>query len=396
MLNSESHSTTTVHTMARKLDAGEVLWEEKTPILPHATLDSLIRETKAKSAGALWHVLEVLAHGKKPVVIREIENKGAYYTFPRPNTRRLSVRGGTHCCDVEKSTMKFIYTVDVEDWYQVENLRPALPRDRWMDCEARVEDALDRLLDLCDQRGVKGTFFILGWIARRHPQIVQLIASRGHEIACHGFNHDMLTGMTEVDIRQDIADAKALLEDSASVAVIGYRAPNFSITDRALEILAELGFAYDSSLFPFAQHERYGKVDTTSFEQLGPNVCRHRHNGLLEFLLPMRKVGHIPLPWAGGGYFRLLPGGFYRSGVRAILDRGETFVFYMHPWEIDPGQPYVRALKPSARFRHYVGLAGAYQKLDQLLDRFGGTVRLCDLAQQLGSENSQVGRPLSN
>jgi polysaccharide deacetylase family protein (PEP-CTERM system associated) len=289
--------------------------------------------------------------------------------------------------------MSFVYTVDVEDWYQVENLRPALPRDRWMDCEARVEDTIERLLDLCDQKGVKGTFFILGWLARRHPQIVKHIASRGHEIACHGFNHDMLTEMMEADVRQDIADAKALLEDSAGVAVTGYRAPNFSITDRALDILADLGFVYDSSLFPFTQHDRYGKIDTTPFEQLGPNIYRHRGNGLLEFLLPMRKLGYMTLPWAGGGYFRLLPAALYRHGVRAILDRSETFIFYMHPWEIDPEQPYVRAIKPSARFRHYVGLAGAYQKLEQLLGRFGSTVRLCDLAQEIGKAKPQAISP---
>jgi polysaccharide deacetylase family protein (PEP-CTERM system associated) len=288
--------------------------------------------------------------------------------------------------------MSFIYTVDVEDWYQVENLRPALPRDRWEGCEARVEDAIQRLLDLCDQKGVKGTFFILGWIARRHPQIVKEIASRGHEIACHGFNHDMLTTMSETGIRQDIAHAKALLEDSAGVAVTGYRAPNFSITDQALDILADLGFVYDSSLFPFAQHERYGKIDTTRFDRLGPNIYRHRDNGLLEFLLPMRKVGQMALPWAGGGYFRLLPGGLYRKGVRAILDREETFIFYMHPWEIDPGQPYIRGIKRSARFRHYVGLAGAYAKLDQLLGSFGGTMRLCDLARGIERDDRRAGK----
>lgn len=301
-----------------------------------------------------------------------------------------SAKKVTLCCDVERLRMSFIYTVDVEDWYQVEGLRPALPRNRWMDCEARVEDAVKRLLALCEQKGVTGTFFVLGWIARRHPRIVEDIAAGGHEIACHGFNHDMLTTMTEKEIRRDIADAKALLEDSSGLAVTGYRAPNFSITDRALDILADLGFVYDSSLFPFARHERYGKIDTTPFERLAPNIYRHQGTGLLEFLLPMRKIGHMTLPWAGGGYFRLLPAGLYRSGVRAILDRSETFVFYVHPWEIDPGQPYVQAVKPSARFRHYVGLAGAYRKLDRLLGQFGGSVRLCDLAEEIESDGCQA------
>ena len=240
--------------------------------------------------------------------------------------------------------MNFVYTVDVEDWYQVENLRPSFPRDVWLQCESRVEDALARLLELCDQKGVKGTFFVLGWIARRHPQIVRAIAAGGHEVACHGFNHDMLTALDEAAIRRDIAAAKALLEDTAGVKVSGYRAPNFSITDAALGILADLGFDYDLSLFPFAYHGRYGKLDTSRFEELAANVYRHKDHGLLEFVLPLRRIGRIAVPWAGGGYFRLFPAGVYRAGVRAILERDRTFVFYMHPWEIDPGQPHVRTI----------------------------------------------------
>ena len=279
--------------------------------------------------------------------------------------------------------MSFVYTVDVEDWYQVENLRSSFPRDVWLQCESRVEEAMRRLLDLCEQKGVKGTFFVLGWIARRHPQIVKAIAAGGHEVACHGFNHDMLTVLDEAAIRHDIAAAKALLEDTAGVRVTGYRAPNFSITNRALEILADLGFEYDSSLFPFAQHDRYGKLDTSRFEMVAANIYQHKDNGLLEFVLPLRRIGRMAVPWAGGGYFRLLPAGVYRGGVRAILDRDETFIFYMHPWEIDPGQPHVKTIKASARFRHYVGLASAYRKLDQLLGQFGGTLLLADLAERV-------------
>jgi polysaccharide deacetylase family protein (PEP-CTERM system associated) len=237
------------------------------------------------------------------------------------------------------------------------------------------------LLRLCEEKKVKGTFFILGWIAKRHQRLVKAIAAGGHELACHGFNHDMLTTMSEGAIRRDIADAKALLEDSSGARVTGYRAPNFSITSPALDILAELGFIYDSSLFLCAYHDRYGKIDLTVFEKIVPNIFRHRANGLLEFVLPMFKIGPMRLPWAGGGYFRLLPGGCYRRAVRAMLDRNEAFIFYLHPWEIDPGQPYVKAIKASARFRHYVGLRGAYHKLDQLLGQFGGTVRLADLAE---------------
>ena len=162
--------------------------------------------------------------------------------------------------------------------------------------------------------------------------MVRAIAASGHEVACHGFNHDMLTALDEAAIRQDVADAKALLEDSSGTPVSGYRAPNLSITDRALDILADLGFVYDSSVFPFAHHNRYGKIDTSLFEEIAPNIYHHRTNGLLEFVLPMRRFGRLGLPWAGGGYFRLFPAGLYRRGVQAILKRHRAFIFYMHPW----------------------------------------------------------------
>ena len=279
--------------------------------------------------------------------------------------------------------MSFIYTVDVEDWYQVENLRPSFPRDTWLNCESRVEDAVQRLLELCAEKEVKGTFFILGWIAKRHPQLVKAIAAGGHEVACHGFNHDMLTVMNEAAIRRDIAAAKPLLEDSCGVSVTGFRAPNFSITNPALDILADLGFEYDSSLFPFARHDRYGKIDTSRFERLGANIYRYKDNGLLEFVLPIRRIRRVDLPWAGGGYFRLLPIRVYCGGVRAILAQNETFIFYMHTWEIDPGQPHVKTVRAAARFRHYVGLKGAYRKLEHLLGQFGGSTRLTDLAHRV-------------
>lgn len=281
--------------------------------------------------------------------------------------------------------MSFVYTVDVEEWFQVENLRQSFPRNTWPQCESRVEDAVRRLLDLCEQKGVKGTFFVLGWVAKRHPRIVRDIGACGHEVACHGFNHDMLTALDEAAIRRDVGDAKALLEDVSGKPVTGYRAPNFSITDRALDILVDLGFAYDSSVFPFAHHKRYGRVDTALFEPLAPGTYRHRKTGLLEFLLPMRSVGGLSLPWAGGGYFRLLPAALYRRDVRDVLDRQNSFVFYMHPWEIDPGQPRAQAVTAGARFRHYVGLKSAYRKLEQLLGEFGGALRLIDIAERVRS-----------
>ena len=339
MLNGEAHSITTIHTMVRKLDAGTVVWEEATPIRPEMSLDALIRETKERSADALWRVLSHLAQHRNLPLLRDIEGQGGSFfpeISPRPTTAWARPRAAVMSTRLR---MDFVYTVDVEDWYQVENLRSRFPRDVWRQCESRVEEAIRRLLELCEQKEVKGTFS--SWAGSRAGIRIssrRLPPAATKLLATASITH--LTALDDTAIRRDIAAAKALLEDTAGVRVTGYRAPNFSITNSALEILADLGFEYDLSLFPFAYHDRYGKLDTSQFGEVAANVFQHKDNGLLEFVLPLRRIGRMAVPWAGGGYFRLFPAGLYRAGVRAILERDETFVFYMHPWEIDPGQPH--------------------------------------------------------
>ena len=253
------------------------------------------------------------------------------------------------------------FTVDVEDWYQVENLKVAISRDSWDEMEERVRDNVLRLLDLMDSQKFKGTFFVLGYIAEKDPDLIKEISSRGHEIACHGFAHELIYKQSVKDFRYDVTKAKALLEDITGNKVIGYRAPTFSITGWALDVLKEEGYVYDSSLFPFKYHDRYGKVD----EQPQPRsrgLCMFR-NGLFEVPMPMLKLVGRSLPWGGGGYFRLMPYKLFRAGIRKILKDNDSFTFYIHPWEIDSNQPRIKGLSFSSRFKQNVNLGSTLKKL---------------------------------
>ena len=261
-----------------------------------------------------------------------------------------------------------IFTVDVEDWYQVENLREVIGRHIWEEQRARVEDNTFKLLDLLDDCNGKATFFILGYIAQRHSKLVKKIYERGHEIANHGFNHELIYNQSHEAFEDDIKDSKDLLEDIIGEAVIGYRAPAFSITDWALDILKKCGYIYDSSVFPFGVHGRYGKLKT-------PLWPFHRgiakfENGLLEVPLPMLKIANRTIPWAGGGYFRLIPYVLFRIGIKRILIKNSIFTFYIHPWEIDWLQPRIKGIKLQYKLRHYVNLGSTYKKLSTLAQDF--------------------------
>jgi polysaccharide deacetylase family protein (PEP-CTERM system associated) len=244
-------------------------------------------------------------------------------------------------------------SIDVEDWFHVENLRRVVPPHTWPEREFRVERAMDRMLELTEQRNVKTTCFVLGWVAEKVPRLVQRIADAGHEIASHGYGHQLVHELLPREFRKDVKRSKQLLEDMTGRSVRGYRAPSFSITDWAIPILQEAGFEYDSSLFPTTiAHGRYGKPATMPSN-------RHSiatHDRLTEVSLSCLAVGGHALPWAGGGYFRLLPYPVFRAGVRRILGSGRPYVFYIHPWELDVGQPRLGGLKPSERFRHYLNI----------------------------------------
>jgi polysaccharide deacetylase family protein (PEP-CTERM system associated) len=283
-------------------------------------------------------------------------------------------------------------SIDVEDWFHVANLRRVIRPHTWADRELRVERSMNRMLALLADANVKATCFILGWVAERFPWLVRSIAEEGHEVASHGHSHDLLYDLRPWEFRRDIERSKAFLEDITGAPVQGYRAPNFSITDWAIPILEETGFSYDSSLFPTTiAHDRYGRPST--FGSNGDTVFRV--GTLTEISLSCLSVGRHAVPWAGGGYFRLLPYPVFRAGVRRILGSGKPYVFYIHPWELDPGQPRVAGLERGERFRHYLNIEKAEARWASLLRDFRWTTisELVDAAHEVGAERGTPARP---
>lgn len=260
-------------------------------------------------------------------------------------------------------------TVDVEDYFHVSAFSASIDRASWDQRPCRVEANTRRLLDMFDRRGVRATFFVLGWVAERYPALIHDIARRGHEVACHGLTHELVYDQTPTIFREQTHRAKSVLEDIAQTPVLGYRAASYSITARslwALDILVDLGFAYDSSIFP-VRHDRYGMAGASRQPgEIGTPAQRR----IVEFPLSTLEVGGVRLPVAGGGYFRLFPYAFTRYAVRRINERDKLpFIFYLHPWEIDPDQPRIAASALS-RFRHYNNLRRCEARLASLLSDF--------------------------
>lgn len=261
------------------------------------------------------------------------------------------------------------FTIDVEDYFQVEALSRVIPRERWSEMEYRCERNVARLLELLAEKRVHGTFFILGWIAQRSPQLVRDIAAAGHEVACHGMSHKLIYRQTREEFRDETRRSKALLEDLIGRPVDGYRAASFSIVKSSLWALDELidaGFLYDSSVFP-VRHDNYGIPDAAlePYEIHAPSGRR-----LVEFPMSVANWGPLRLPVSGGGYFRILPYWLTRASLARINEREQRpFVFYLHPWEIDAGQPRVRASLKS-RLRHYTNLSRCEGRLKRLLGEF--------------------------
>lgn len=257
-------------------------------------------------------------------------------------------------------------SIDVEDWFQVENLKGVIARDTWDEQELRVERNTDRMLELMDTHGVKCTCFILGWVAEKCPALIKRISDAGHEIASHGYGHDLIYNLSHDEFRQDMTRGIGIVEDLTGAKIRGYRAPSFSITDWAIDILQDLGLSYDSSAFLTVAHDRYGKL--TGMDS-GRPITEIRP-GFHEVCVSVLKVGKKGIPWAGGGYFRLFPYPIFKRGVSRILTSGNPYVFYIHPWEVDPGQPRVDGLKRSHRFRHYNNLDKCDARFDDLLKSF--------------------------
>jgi len=265
--------------------------------------------------------------------------------------------------------MKNALTFDIEEYFHAEVFARTLSPEEWPSLASRVVDTTERLLDILDYADVRATFFVLGWIADRYPTLVQDIAGRGHEIACHGYGHQMIHRQSRLEFAKDLQQAKTAIEDAAGVAVIGYRAPTFSVVREtlwSLEVLWEAGFLYDSSIFPIA-HDRYGIPDAPRFPHRVPITNGH---GIAEFPLSTISVLGRRLPVAGGGYFRLLPYRVTRRAIRHLNDRErQPAIVYLHPWELDVHQPRVRVGWLS-RFRHSVNTHSTEGKLRRLLSDF--------------------------
>jgi len=260
-------------------------------------------------------------------------------------------------------------TVDVEDYFQVSAFASNIDRTKWDECESRVEVNTQKLLDLFAKHNYRATFFVLGWVAERYPKIVREIHSRGHEVACHGYSHQLIYNQTPDVFREETLRAKGILEDIIQGPVLGYRAASYSITKQslwALDILAECGFTYDSSIFP-VHHDRYGIPDAVEEPH---EIKTPSGYSLVEFPITTRNYFGYRLPIGGGGYFRIYPYGFSRAALKGINQkRGKPFIFYLHPWEVDPDQPKIETNWLS-RFRHYNNLDKCETRLSRLLNDF--------------------------
>lgn len=260
-----------------------------------------------------------------------------------------------------------ILTIDVEDYFQVENFAKTVKFSEWGRFESRVEVNTERLLSILTERGVRATFFVLGWIAERQKGLVKKIHSQGHEIASHGYAHRLVYEQSPDEFRSDLRKSRVILEDIIQKPVIGYRAPTYSITKRslwALDILVEEGFKYDSSIFPI-HHDKGGLPAANRYPHKIPTEC----GSIMEFPISTIKLLGQNIPFSGGGYFRLLPYWFISSSIKAINNEGHPVMTYLHPWEFDPGQPRIKSLTLGA-FRHYVNIAKAGCKLKKMLRDF--------------------------
>jgi len=312
------------------------------------------------------------------------------------NSKKEEIIAAT-CSGPGNGRQQLLLTIDVEDWFHVENFRPIIHPSTWPSFESRVERNTHRLLELFSEvklsstsqvsnlvirpddpspstraplPGIKATFFILGWVAERMPQLVREIHSLGHEVASHGFNHELTGNCRHEDLRRDIEDSKKLLEDIIGRPVYGYRAPSFSINADMLKLVEDCGYLYDSSYNSFSANNRYGRVDLAGNGNAG--IAKRISEGFYELPISNIEWAAMVIPAGGGGYFRLYPLLLFSMGVKAMLKKQNAYMFYMHPWEIDPHQPHVKEASPLSRFRHYVNLDRTMGKLRELITGLDG------------------------
>ncbi len=300
-----------------------------------------------------------------------------------------------------RASNQILLTIDVEDWFQVENFKKWIPFSSWQSYELRVEKNTHRLLDLLDSiklssttnsinptNSPKATFFVLGWIAERLPHLVREIHSRGHEVASHGLSHNLCKEASPKDLETDLIVSKELLEDIIGDRVYGYRAPSFSINDDILRVIQDCGYSYDSSYNSFGTHGRYGHLDlsqnvtrgiafpiSSSQQQATSNqhqssIVNRQSSIFFELPISNMKIGNRVLPWGGGAYFRLIPSPLFKIGVEFMLKQENAYLFYLHPWEIDYDQPRVNDTSVFYKIRHYVNLRNTHSKLSKFIESF--------------------------
>jgi len=257
-------------------------------------------------------------------------------------------------------------TIDVEDYFQVSAFAPYIRREEWETRECRVERNVDRILALLAERDLHATFFTLGWVAERYPQLVRRIVASGHELASHGYGHERASDLSKEAFHEDVTRSKHLLEDLAGQPVLGYRAPSFSIGISnlwAFDVLARAGYRYSSSVYPI-QHDHYGMPDS-------PRFAYRVGCGLLEIPVTTLRLMNRNFPSSGGGWFRLLPYALSRWMLRNVnATEREPAIFYFHPWEIDVTQPRIAGIDARTRFRHYVNIPRMEERLRQLMMDF--------------------------
>lgn len=268
--------------------------------------------------------------------------------------------------DLRKNSLRNALTIDVEDYFQVSAFAPYIARDQWDSHDCRVESNVERILQMLDAHGTKATFFTLGWIAERYPQIVRRIVDGGHELASHGYGHQRASDLSEADFFADIESAKKLLEDLSGHEIKGYRAPSFSIGEGnlwAFDCLERAGYRYSSSIYP-VRHDHYGMPDA-------PRFAHQVRAALLEVPVTTARLLDRNWPASGGGYFRLLPYAVSRWLLQQVNHHDQqSAVFYFHPWEVDPAQPRISGINAKTRFRHYVNLHRTEGRLKRLLADF--------------------------
>jgi polysaccharide deacetylase family protein (PEP-CTERM system associated) len=296
----------------------------------------------------------------------------------------------------------FLITIDAEDWFHVENFKSLIPFETWNHRELRIEGNVHRLLDLFDSiklpptrrsttsapkpinpnnpknatnptntinaRKPRATFFVLCWIAERVPHIVREIAARGHEVASHGCYHELPKKMASDSLFMELKDSRKRLEDTIGGPVTGFRAPSFAIDDGILEAVAKSGYLFDSSYNSFSLHGRYGKISLNGQPKIG--IARRVIDNFYELPISNINLFGSVLPLGGGAYFRLFPFRLFRLGVKSILKRDNAYLFYIHPWEIDPKQPRMTEASWNHKLRHYTMLSKTYGRLGKIIDAF--------------------------